>query len=171
METLKLTRWVDASERLPPEGSIFFWKHKEEGRDGGCSLQFGIEAWEIGYSPNEWLWLEFYEPITKGEEINTLETIKLLAKFNSWRRGSEITQPEPKDIGFAIDNAIILLLSELAQPRTNKRILELESEKLNLFIEKLNLESKISDLRYTVKMLEEKDGRRQKREAKKGLAP
>lgn len=32
--------------------------------------------------------------------------IELLKKYNAWRRGSEIAQPHPKDIGEALDYAI-----------------------------------------------------------------
>lgn len=34
------------------------------------------------------------------------EAIKILEKYNKWRRGAEITQPNPKLIGEAIDIAI-----------------------------------------------------------------
>lgn len=34
------------------------------------------------------------------------EAIKILEKYNKWRRGAEIPQPNPKLIGEAIDIAI-----------------------------------------------------------------
>ncbi len=34
------------------------------------------------------------------------ETITFLKEFNKWRRGKNIPQPNPKEIGLAIDSAI-----------------------------------------------------------------
>jgi hypothetical protein len=39
--------------------------------------------------------------------MNIPDTIKTLTEFNAWRRGDEeIEQPQPTDIGHAIDSAI-----------------------------------------------------------------
>ena len=40
---------------------------------------------------------------------NTENTIKFLRNYNEWRRGSDIDQPHPEDIGKYIDLAIELL--------------------------------------------------------------
>ena len=47
------------------------------------------------------------------------ETIKALTKFNKWRRGASISQPDPKDIGEAIDSAV-KLLKETLKPKVTK---------------------------------------------------
>jgi hypothetical protein len=42
--------------------------------------------------------------------MNIPDTIKTLSDFNAWRRGDEvIEQPDPADIGHAIDIAILHL--------------------------------------------------------------
>jgi hypothetical protein len=41
---------------------------------------------------------------------DTQQTIKTLRRYNQWRRGNEsIGQPDPTEIGVAIDNAINLI--------------------------------------------------------------
>ncbi len=35
--------------------------------------------------------------------------LKTLSRYNKWRRGADIPQPDPKDIGEAIDEAIRLM--------------------------------------------------------------
>ena len=52
------------------------------------------------------------------------ETIAALAEYNSWRRGDEtIEQPEPSEIGAAIDDAVNLLrrYDELQRERDRLR--------------------------------------------------
>lgn len=41
--------------------------------------------------------------------MNKKQTIKTLRYFNEWRRWGEGEQPDPKEIGIAIDNAIATL--------------------------------------------------------------
>ena len=65
--------------------------------------------------------------------INTIpETISVLETYNKWRRGDEtIPQPEPFEIGGAID-AAVRLLRELAAERDQLRaeVERLDAEKL-----------------------------------------
>jgi hypothetical protein len=52
------------------------------------------------------------------------QTIKTLRYFNEWRRGGEGEQPDPKEIGIALDNAIATLEANggyLEYQRTFKR--------------------------------------------------
>lgn len=35
-----------------------------------------------------------------------LKAVRMLKKYNRWRRGAEIKQPDPKEIGQAIDDII-----------------------------------------------------------------
>lgn len=37
------------------------------------------------------------------------QAIKILKRFNKWRRGAEIPQPHPEEIGEAIDVAVVIL--------------------------------------------------------------
>ena len=37
------------------------------------------------------------------------QAIKILRRFNKWRRGGECKQPDPKQVGEAIDVAIVIL--------------------------------------------------------------
>lgn len=64
--------------------------------------------------------------------INTIpETISVLETYNKWRRGDEtIPQPEPFEIGVAIDDAV-RLLRELAAERDQLRaeVERLDAEK------------------------------------------
>lgn len=39
------------------------------------------------------------------------DTLDLLTAFNEWRRGGEGDQPDPKEIGLAIDSAIDFIQS------------------------------------------------------------
>jgi hypothetical protein len=42
--------------------------------------------------------------------MNSQQTIETLQRYNQWRRGDEsIEQPDPKEIGIAIDDAIALI--------------------------------------------------------------
>lgn len=38
--------------------------------------------------------------------MKTKEVIDTLTRYNEWRRGADIKQPDPKEIGEAIDYAI-----------------------------------------------------------------
>lgn len=38
--------------------------------------------------------------------MKTKEIIDILTRYNEWRRGADIEQPDPKEIGKAIDYAI-----------------------------------------------------------------
>ena len=57
--------------------------------------------------------------------MTTQEAIETLVKYNDWRRGAEMPQPDPKTIGQAIDAAIEALKARrpprgasLAHPHT-----------------------------------------------------
>jgi hypothetical protein len=41
--------------------------------------------------------------------MTTPETIKFLENYNRWRRGADIPQPDPKELGKAIDHAIMVM--------------------------------------------------------------
>ena len=66
--------------------------------------------------------------------------IKPLKKYNAWRRGSEIAQPHPTDIGEALDYAvdkleenerkISILTDARVQAESNNVFLKLENERL-----------------------------------------
>lgn len=40
------------------------------------------------------------------EKQDVKEAVKLLQRYNRWRRGADIPMPQPKEIGKAIDTAI-----------------------------------------------------------------
>ena len=39
------------------------------------------------------------------------ETITILRQFNDWRRGADVLQPKPREIGMAIDAAVEMIES------------------------------------------------------------
>lgn len=41
--------------------------------------------------------------------MNKKELVKFLRDYNHWRRGAEIPMPSPKELGIALDAAILLL--------------------------------------------------------------
>ena len=45
------------------------------------------------------------------------QAIKILKKHNKWRRGGEIKQEQPYDIGIAIDTAIRVMQSALKKEK------------------------------------------------------
>ena len=47
------------------------------------------------------------------------QTIKILKKHNKWRRGGEIKQEQPYDIGIAIDTAIRIMQQNLKRDVAN----------------------------------------------------
>jgi hypothetical protein len=47
------------------------------------------------------------------------EAIKVLHYFQKWRRGANITMPDPKQVGLAIDVAISVLRESIKQ-QTNE---------------------------------------------------
>ena len=52
--------------------------------------------------------------------MNIPDTIKALSDYNAWRRGDEtIEQPQPTEIGHAIDSAIRHLTEQQNLARTN----------------------------------------------------
>jgi len=66
------------------------------------SLEDYIKECYVGI-PNEYMLEEQYNalPDHPGDELD--EAKELLKTYNRWRRGEEIEQPDPIDIGKAID--------------------------------------------------------------------
>ena len=58
--------------------------------------------------------------------MTTEEAIKILSNYNKWRRGAEIPQPDPKELGLAIDFAVkkmksLTLLTKLIKENIDRR--------------------------------------------------
>ena len=49
--------------------------------------------------------------------MTTEQAIKILKSHNKWRRGGEIKQEQPYDIGIAIDTAIRVMQSALKKEK------------------------------------------------------
>lgn len=41
--------------------------------------------------------------------MNQAQTVTILCQFNDWRRGADVLQPKPREIGMAIDAAIEMI--------------------------------------------------------------
>lgn len=41
--------------------------------------------------------------------MTVIQAIKVLRRFNKWRRGGEGKQPDPKQVGEAIDVAVVMM--------------------------------------------------------------
>jgi len=49
------------------------------------------------------------------------QAIKILIRTNKWRRGAEIEMPDPKELGEAIDVAIVMMEAMLVKEPMLKR--------------------------------------------------
>lgn len=59
--------------------------------------------------------------------MDTKQAVKIVTNFNKWRRGAKLPQPNPTDIGIAID----IVLMELKKYQRNAKTQPNEQQKTN----------------------------------------